>query len=172
MANTAPQSFVFEFRYFYDGGLGREHRCYSDGRSLTEELTPRSSSGLGRWPFTPVTRVQIPYGVQNRDRMGCSHPCGLGVLTRRVGWAPADAPSREVQLLAILQRQLLPPASRFAGSVARRRDFGTGTIEPNNLQHRALYASCPLSSSWSTSAQRRRIWLCSSIECNLGESHL
>ena len=26
--------------------------------------TPRSSSGLGRRPLTPVTRVQIPYGVQ------------------------------------------------------------------------------------------------------------
>ena len=26
---------------------------------------PRSSSGLGRRPLTPVTRVQIPYGVQN-----------------------------------------------------------------------------------------------------------
>ena len=25
---------------------------------------PRSSSGLGRRPLTPVTRVQIPYGVQ------------------------------------------------------------------------------------------------------------
>ena len=24
---------------------------------------PRSSSGLGRWPLTPVTRVRVPYGV-------------------------------------------------------------------------------------------------------------
>lgn len=28
---------------------------------------PRSSSGLGRRPLTPVTRVQIPYGVQKED---------------------------------------------------------------------------------------------------------
>ena len=28
---------------------------------------PRSSSGLGRRPLTPVTRVQIPYGVQIKN---------------------------------------------------------------------------------------------------------
>ncbi len=31
---------------------------------------PRSSSGLGRWPLTPVTRVRVPYGVPIR---GFSH---------------------------------------------------------------------------------------------------
>ena len=31
---------------------------------------PRSSSGLGRRPLTPVTRVQIPYGVQVKSPGG------------------------------------------------------------------------------------------------------
>ena len=30
---------------------------------------PHSSSGLGRRPFTPVTRVRIPYGVRNGRRV-------------------------------------------------------------------------------------------------------
>lgn len=36
----------FEQGYFFDGSLAR------------------SSSGLGRWPLTPVTRVRIPYALQ------------------------------------------------------------------------------------------------------------
>ena len=35
-----------------------------NARSIRFGPPPLSSSGLGRWPFTPVTRVQIPLGVQ------------------------------------------------------------------------------------------------------------
>ena len=52
--------FCIEFRKLSEGAS--ERRCYSDVASARKWM-PRSSSGLGRWPFTPVTRVQIPYGV-------------------------------------------------------------------------------------------------------------
>jgi len=40
----------------------------SNGAKLERLLsgTPSSSSGLGRWPFTPVTRVRIPLGVRSK----------------------------------------------------------------------------------------------------------
>ena len=58
---------------------------------LCRVATPRSSSGLGRRPLTPVTRVRIPYGVQNKNH--ASHTAGRGFSLRAmgerlaVGWA-------------------------------------------------------------------------------------
>ncbi len=54
----------------------------------SREEEPPSSSGLGRLPFTQVTRVQIPLGVQNIDRVWnfCSKPrwsCGAVWSARR-----------------------------------------------------------------------------------------
>ena len=43
--------------------LGSDGLCCRSAGSL---VGPRSSSGLGRRPFTPVTRVRIPYGVPQR----------------------------------------------------------------------------------------------------------
>ena len=62
------------YKYFYVGGNKRyfkEEReysslCYRGKTSKGNE--PPSSSGLGRRPFTPVTRVRIPLGVQRMVR--------------------------------------------------------------------------------------------------------
>ena len=50
-------------------------------KTIDRVLMPRSSSGLGRRPLTPVTRVQIPYGVLlkastlHQLRVGCFCVC-------------------------------------------------------------------------------------------------
>ena len=35
-----------------------------ENRPYLNMFMARSSSGLGRWPLTPVTRVRVPYGLQ------------------------------------------------------------------------------------------------------------
>ena len=55
---------------------------------LTRKLyLPRSSSGLGRRPLTPVTRVQIPYGVQSLHILTDVEPLSFLAAGNWGGWS-------------------------------------------------------------------------------------
>ena len=54
---------VFTHRLLFNESAASESRAVQLLICLLRANEPRSSSGLGRRPLTPVTRVQIPYGV-------------------------------------------------------------------------------------------------------------
>ncbi len=66
---------VFTHRLLFNESAASESRAVQLLLRLLRANEPRSSSGLGRRPLTPVTRVQIPYGV---------HIGGFTFLTCRV----------------------------------------------------------------------------------------
>ena len=105
---------ILNFDTFSDGA-----GCWVDTvttASLSGKLGPRSSSGLGRWPFTPVTRVQIPYGVHITFPGGFGH-LGMCVLVRRKHGDMRASP---------FVREFPGPRSRAAGSTLRcRRPHGS-----------------------------------------------
>lgn len=95
--------------------------------SLRRGGRPPSSSGLGRRPFTPVTRVRIPLGTpaSARSSEGCPAEAGQAV-TASIATMRIDAMRHEILRLA---------ASRGArhvrvfGSVARGDDHGESDVD-------------------------------------------
>ena len=54
---------VFTHRLLFNESAASKLKVVQLLICLLRANEPRSSSGLGRRPLTPVTRVQIPYGV-------------------------------------------------------------------------------------------------------------
>lgn len=69
-----------------------------------DQHTPRSSRGLGRRPFTPVTRVQIPYAVQSPplERMAGVALSDLQIVYKSIDFKPIKSARRNRSSLRIL----------------------------------------------------------------------